>query len=163
MSEPFKYENQTNRLDIKPSVDPKDVFLWVHEGREQAAIHIPNADVPTVAAELLKAAGQEGVFVAKSQEEVVELGKQLECGVTSVTRTTPPHVMRQWAADYIALAEYIENKAQRETEAATKLQERRDALLSDLQHGYKYEALGTHAPMRLAIDRIIELEDKQAA
>ena len=59
MSDSFQYENRTNRIDIKPSVDPGDVFLWVHEGRNEAAMHIPKTAAPTLAAELLKAAGRE--------------------------------------------------------------------------------------------------------
>lgn len=53
----YEYETGIGRLDIKTSYSPKLVFVWVHEDTQQAAIHIPNEDVPTVAAELLKAAG----------------------------------------------------------------------------------------------------------
>ena len=55
----YRYEIDNERLDIKTSTDPESVFMWVHEGRNQAAILVPNADAPTVAAEILKAAGRD--------------------------------------------------------------------------------------------------------
>lgn len=78
MSTPFEYENETNRLDIKLSVDPKDVFLWVHEGLNQAAIHIPNTDAPTIAAALLKTAGHDDLAGYIEAEIEREASKKLQ-------------------------------------------------------------------------------------
>ena len=129
------------------------------------AVYIPNADVPTVAAELLKAAGQEATILPKTIAEVQEFANgQLICGWVTLSAEKTPTWMREVAANYIALAEYIESKAQRETEAATKLQERRDAIAAKLDQdgrGYTYATISF--PAQNIIDRLIELEDKRAA
>ena len=130
------------------------------------AVYIPNADVPTVAAELLKAAGQEATILPKTGDIVRERTDKFIIGFgqleASVPRGVNPELVRVWAANYIALAEYIESEAQRETEAATKLQERRDALVQSFASGGGFfYAAGT--VLGKAIDRIIELEDQQAA
>ena len=52
------------------SVNQANAFLCIHEDRKEAAILIPKADVPTVAAELLKVAGQEAL--AEMIEAAVE-------------------------------------------------------------------------------------------
>lgn len=53
----YKYETANEGLDIRPSNVTENTFIWVHEGKKEAAIIIPNSDIPAVAAELLKAAG----------------------------------------------------------------------------------------------------------
>ena len=78
---PYRYELNNESLDIKPSTSTSATFLWVHEGRNQAAIIIPNADVPTVAAELLKAAGQDYLatyLVAMAEKEAADAEKRLQ-------------------------------------------------------------------------------------
>ena len=87
MSTPFEYENETNRLDIKLSVDPKDVFLWVHEGRNQAAIHIPNTDAPTIAAALLKTAGHDDLAGYIEAETEREASKKLQARREEIATT----------------------------------------------------------------------------
>ena len=137
----------------------------------QRSVRIPETDVPTVAAELLKAAGQEGVFVASASAEVVDRGDYAECGMGTDYAMAPlaenPDALRTRGLNFIALAAYIESKAQRETEAATKLQERRDALsyqlTGDFDDAPQVPYSNRTVPMRKAIDRIIELEDAQAA
>lgn len=132
-----------------------------------ACNYIRNEDVPTVAAELLKAAGQEGVFVAKPTDAVTELEDgSLRCGATDMAAHAWVEGMRHRAAELIAIADYIESKAQRETEAATKLQERRDALAAKFTANS--DAFGTTynsvvRPVRDAIDAYIALEDERAA
>lgn len=128
---------------------------------------IDNSDVPAVAAELLKAAGQESVIIPKAHEEVERLGDELTCGGgpewAGSSIASNPNWLRNKAANCIAIAEYIENKASHEAEAEKKLQERRDALSFQLNGGGVELLLVPYAnrtaTMRQAIDRIIELED----
>lgn len=136
------------------------------------AVHIPNDDAPIVALELLKAAGQESVIVPKATGDIVEATPgEYECGdgperaYGSVSQN--PNWLYNKAANYIAIAEYIEFTAAREdaekaeAEATEKkLADRRDAIATDLDMTH-YVHLVTSAA--LAVDRIIELEDKLAA
>ncbi len=122
-------------------------------------IRIPNADVPTVAAELLKAAGQEATILPKSTSVVQEFADgSLRCGMTDTTSTASVGWARARAAELLALADHIESTAQREADAEKKLQERRDALATELSNGYgDYESAADG--MQKAIDRIINLID----
>lgn len=143
----------------------------VAEGKSslrRKTILIKHEDAPTVAAELLKAAGQESVIVAKSAAGVRGLSHgELECGGVITNADSEPEDLRataaecvQLAASWIALAEYIEGKASREAEAEKKLQERRDALTA--AYGWSYwEVLSP--PSQKFIDDYLELEDKLAA
>lgn len=156
--------------------DKAEARVWVSSNRQPGGIgsYIPAADVPTVALELLKAAGQESVIVPKVESPVRPSGsggELIECGhgarKVTVHREDSADKLREKAANYIALAEYVESAAAREAaekaeaEAAEKkLQERRNTLLSAIGHGYEYEALGLNAPMRKAVDLIIQLKDK---
>ena len=161
----YEYTRRTGDLIIRKSDSPGEVFVWINEGGQNAAIHVAAGDAATVAAELLKAAGQEGVFVAKSAGEVTpEAGGLLACGavplVVCVDSESSPSELRDVAASYIALAEYIEGKAQSEAEAEKKLQGRRDALMRAF--GYHHDWERAKPMFRKAIGRIIELEDGQA-
>ena len=131
---------------------------------------LDNADVPTVAAELLKAAGHESVIVPKAYEEVVDKGNGLiECGggpeIAFGEMSQNPNWLYNRAANYVALAQHIESAAREaaekaEAEAAEKkLQERRDAVAAELDGGADYDEFHPTSPFRKAIDRIIELED----
>lgn len=127
-------------------------------------VSIPNADVPTVALELLKAAGQEVTILPKTTKPVVERPhNQVRCGVSVTNAETDPTELREWAAGMVAIAEYIENKAQRETEVEKKLQERRDALAERFTGNegalYGQCLYGT----KQAIDAYIALEDRLAS
>ena len=143
--------------------------VWISSNHQPGGIgsYIPNADVPTLAAELLRAAGQEGVFVPMRPQKVrVNANGVLECGdgteYANALASSDPTILRNRAANHIALAEYIESKAAREADAEKKLQERRDALATEFSMGaYSYEVI---TPMvKFAIDRIIELEDERDA
>ncbi|MBP3044856.1 hypothetical protein KKR91_01300 [Arthrobacter jiangjiafuii] len=169
----YIYKNSTDRLEINSAAMREDeCFMAVIEKGTSAGIFIPNADVPTVALELLNAAGQESVLVPKAYEEVEQLGDEITCGsgpeAAHARMAMNPNWLRNGAANMIALAEYIESAATREAaekaeaEAAEKkLQERRDALLRDFRAGGAWDYTSELA--QLAIDRIIELEDKLAS
>ena len=144
--------------------------VWISSNHQPGGIgsYIPNADAPTVAAELLKAAGHEATILPKTGDIVRERTDKFIIGFgqfeASVPRVVNPELVRVWAANYIALAEYIESKAQRETEAeaAKKLQERRDEVKAELVKAMLNHTEATDI-VRTAIDRIIELEDGQVA
>ena len=156
----YRYETDNGGIDIRESVNQANAFLWIHEDRKEAAILIPKADIPTVAAELLKTAGHEIALVAKAYSDVVEVTPgEYECGdgperaYGSVSQN--PNWLYNKAANYIAIAEYIEGKAPREAEAEKKLQERRDELAAKFSaNTYLYAGLNPIA--QAAINYIIE-------
>lgn len=137
-----------------------------------AGVFIRKADAPTVAAELLKAAGQESAIVAKSKSEVIERPfGQIHCGKVTVHADVDYASLLATAADYIAIAEWAkgklaeaQNNADKEAEAEKKLQERRGAVLAALLPEAA-KANNLPEPHELstlcdrAIDRIIALED----
>ena len=145
------------------------VVVVASDSATSAVARIEPTDVPSVAAELLKAAGQEGAFVPKAKDEV-RMDRTFptiaSCGygpsLVHVAGGSDPIELGTTAANYIAIAEYIESKATREADAEKKLQERRDALATEFSMGaYSYEVI---TPMvKFAIDRIIELEDERDA
>lgn len=148
-------------------VDERIIITCGAQDGNQRGVFVSNADVPTVAAELLKAAGQESAIIPKAHEEVERLGDELTCGGgpewAGSSIASNPNWLRNKAANCIAIAEYIENKASHEAEAEKKLQERRDALSFQLNGGgvelLRVPYANRTATMRQAIDRIIELED----
>lgn len=174
----YKYtsSHHADTLEInKATVHDDTVFLAIQESthsKRDALIYIPNADAPTVAAELLKAAGWEGVFVAAGDMPTYTVrgnylhflrpdGKEHAIG----TYESAEDLTRVARYNLVA-AEYIENKAQRETEAAKKLQERRNAITREIMRNdddlpvTDYASLTWYA--QKAVDRIIELEDGKA-
>lgn len=147
----------------------EEVWLAVPKGN----LFIANEDAPAVATELLKAAGIEATILPKTTAEVqVDAGfkDSIFCGtsphVIHGTSNEDPHDLRTIAANYIALAEYIESKAQREADAEKKLQERRNKIARDIGERYDGVPAGSYHTgtwrERVAIDRIIELEDGKA-
>lgn len=171
----YRYETDNGGIDIRESVNDANVFIWVHEDRKEAAILIPKAEAPTVAMEILKVAGQESVTVPTAYSDVVEAAPgEYECGDGPEraygSAGQNPNWLYHKAANYIAIAEYIESTAAREAaekaeaEAAEKmLQERRDALAIAFSadftgHSFAYPELDPVA--RKAIDAYIELQDK---
>lgn len=155
-----------SRLLIQVSTYPERTFIKVRE----EPMHIPNADVPTVAAELLKAAGVEATILPKAYEGVEQLGDEITCGSGPEkaygSMSQNPNWLWNKAANYLALAEYIESKAAREADAEKKLQKRRDAVAAEcaagvFDAGVTYDACPD--PLRVAIDRIIELDYKLKA
>lgn len=146
------------------------VVVVVSDSATSGVARIEPDDVPTVAAELLKVAGQESVIVAKAYEEVEQLGDDLTCGSGPETAharmSMNPNWLRNGAANMIAIAEYIENKGKRDAEAAIKLHQRRNAIAREIMRNdddlpvTDYASLTWYA--QKAVDRIIELEDGQA-
>lgn len=160
-------------LLIRDSSYPDRILLRVGFNNSKEGMHIPSADVPTVALELLKAAGQESVIVPKAYEEVVDKGNgRIECGGGPESAFGEMSMNPNWlynrAANYVALAQYIEGAPAREAaekaeaEAAEKkLQERRDALAKELSEDRRTYS-ETSLTAQAAINHIIELEDKLA-
>lgn len=150
--------------------DKAEARVWVSSNRQPGGIgsYIPAADVPTVALELLKAAGQESVIVPKVESPVRPSGsggELIECGhgarKVTVHREDSADKLREKAANYIALAESAaarEAAEKAEAEAAEKkLQERRDALAKKAGH-----PIYMYAPQNIKtlIAQVVELEDK---
>lgn len=169
----FEYNHDGRRFTADSALRKDSVFVTAQPTNVPLyGIWIPNADVPTVAAELLKAAGQESAIVPKSKKEIEDFGHgNLRCGLTDVGFTSSSEWARDRAAELLALAEYRDAKAAREAaekaeaEAAEKkLQERRDALATELFGlDLKFDELGPRSGGRTAIHRIITLQDKLAA
>ena len=140
--------------------------IWVGPNKKDGiGSYIRAADVPTIAAELLKAARSEATILPKAYEDVRELDEEIACGrgpEAAYGQTSQnPNWLRNRASNYIALADYIENREQREAAVKErKLQERRDALLQEFRAGSQWDHTSELA--QLAIDRIIELEDGKA-
>lgn len=151
----------------------------VAEGKSslrRKTILVEHEDAPTVAAELLKAAGQESVIVPKNSLAVATHHPESttdtwvtheSCGPLSEADYSVVDSSNAWlmARHWISIAlkvEQVEGEAESvkaEAEAAeTKLQERRDALTQEFStYPYRYDNVSPTA--RKAIDRIIELED----
>lgn len=159
-----QYEYTDSSGDTLTIASGPSVVTLIARMRESVGCnYVANADAPTVAAELLKAAGQESVIVAKAADEVrVEAGSVLAVGAAAskvaLMADSDPRDLRSIAANYIAIADYIESTTRRETEAAKKLQERRDALVRKFGGGGGSYA-ATDYPLQQAVDAYIELED----
>ena len=160
------------------------VFVAAFEGAKMSRLLIANEDAPTVAAELLKAAGQEGVFVAAPAiGEVTEDGDQLKVNGEGYVRmdrefwegcnqreTASLERFASTNAITRAILAFYDDKDGREAAAKSQLAERRNRIAAELAmggHGTGAFIPGAYASaresMQRAIDRIIELEDKQAA
>lgn len=125
----YGYETVNESLDIRPSSVTGRTFIWVHEGKKEAAIIIDTEDVATVALELLKASASDW--------------------------STQP-------VDLVAIVASLERYVKAH-DPKVKLQERRNALSFQLtgegECGPQIPYAARTAPLRQAIDRIIELED----
>ena len=161
----YEYSDALQHLLIlSGSCMDEAVILTVADDATAAGLTIPNADVPTVVAELLKAAGQEATILPKVDAPRYEVrgnylhfqrpdGKEHAIGLYESAED-----LTRVAHYNLVAAEYIENKATREADAKKKLQERRDALAREFTvSGLPYSRVGNIA--QNAINRIIELED----
>lgn len=165
----YTYTDKDGDKLLIASYQMGESLVQVEQAGGNWGIRVANADAPTIAAELLKAAGQEGTFIPKAYEEVERLGDELTCGGIASRVLSPitanPNWLRKKAANCIAIAEYIENKEQRETEAAQKIQERRDAIALYIMRNDDDLPVGDYASLtwyaQKAVDRIIELEDRK--
>ena len=153
----YEYKHEGRRFTADTAAMKDAVFVTAQPVNVTLhGMRIPNADVPTVAAELLKAAGQESVIVPKSSSKVMIEADLLRCGeagrVAYVKLNEDPDALRTIAANYIAIAAHIDS-------GEAKLQERRDEVIKYLGWG---NWLIISPSGRKAIDRIIELEDGKA-
>ena len=166
MSDHTHTDQEGDTLDITNYGPDGQICINVRQGGGGAAVYVTPADSLMIAAELLKAAGQESVIVPKSKKEIEDFGHgNLRCGLTDIGFTSSSEWARDRAAELLALAEHRDAAAAREAaekaeaEAAEKkLQERRDAIKTELVKAL-LNCAGPTDMTQVAINRIIELED----
>lgn len=153
-------------LLIRPSV-VDGAFVKASGFNSMVGVRVNPADAPAVAAALLNAAGSKHTILEPATTEVSVIGDNIMCGSSTVTMGISPEMIRRWAAQYLAIADYKEAEAQRESAAEQRLQKRREAVLAAI---LPEAAAAKNLPKldelsvldKRALDRIIALEDGQA-